>query len=467
MKVFLTGATGYIGAVVAEKLQAAGHHIIGLTRTKTKAEALRKWDIEPFLGDLRNPDNLIPAAQQADGIIHTAFTHTHNFYQNLATSIQIERNFIATMKRTLAGSGKPFVATSNTGVLGDTGLIIASESYPTAKRSIISQHFKIEGDMLKAAKLDIRTVVLRLPIYIYGRARGTLFTEVQIKAACEMGIAYYIEPGNQLVSASHVDDVAQLHNRLPAWETVEHSYTEHLIDISEFTQVAKLERVFENKRQETPISTGEVAIIPAHTPHKLAWNQAGDCTFLILNPSIIARVAYESVDPDKVELVPHFDKPDPLIYQISSALKNILQTNPQGSSLYAESMATALAAHLLQHYSARKAVVQNFKGGIPKYKLQQAIDYINQNLAEDISLEAIAQQVGMSQYHFARLFKEATGFAPYQFVMKCRVERAKELILQKQLSIAEIALEVGFNSQSNFTQNFKRFTGVTPKQLRP
>ncbi|WP_414528185.1 helix-turn-helix domain-containing protein [Nodularia chucula] len=257
-----------------------------------------------------------------------------------------------------------------------------------------------------------------------------------------------------------------LHNSLPAWESVEHSYIEHLIDVSELTQVAKSERVFENKRQETSVSTGEVAIIPAYTPHKLACNQAGNCTFIILNPSIIARVAYESIDPDKVELVPHFDKPDPLIYQICLALKNILQTNPQGSSLYAESMMTALAAYLLQHYSGRKAVRQNFKGGITKYKLQQAIDYIHQNLAEHISLAALAEQAEISQYHFARLFKEATGFAPYKFVIKCRVERAKELILHSQLNIAEIALKVGFNSQSNFTQNFKRFTGVTPKKFK-
>lgn len=70
-----------------------------------------------------------------------------------------------------------------------------------------------------------------------------------------------------------------LHNSLPAWETVEHSYTQHLIDVSEFTQLAKLERTFDNKKQETLISTGEVAIIPAETPHKLAWNQAGDVHF--------------------------------------------------------------------------------------------------------------------------------------------------------------------------------------------
>jgi len=280
--------------------------------------------------------------------------------------------------------------------------------------------------------------------------------------------ALKILPCQPVYSSHHTSwkGIQLLHNSLPAWESLEHSYIEHLIDISELTKVAKLERVFENKRKETLISTGEVAIIPAHTPHKVACNQAGECTFIILNPSIITRVAYESIDPDKVELVPHFDKHDPLIYQICLALKNILQTNPQGSSLYAESMMTALAAHLLQHYSARKAVRYNFKGGITKYKLQQVIDYIHQNLAENISLEVLSEQAEISQYHFARLFKEATGFTPYKFVIKCRIERAKDLILHSQSNIAEIALKVGFNSQSNFTQNFKRFTGFTPKQFK-
>ena len=78
--------------------------------------------------------------------------------------------------------------------------------------------------------------------------------------------------------------------------------------------------------------------------------------------------------------------------------------------------------------------------------------------------QVIAEIQKLPQYHFSRLFKEATGLAPYQFVMKCRVERAKELILHRELNIAEIALKVGFNSQSNLTQYFKRFTGVTPKQ---
>ncbi|WP_197036096.1 helix-turn-helix domain-containing protein [Fischerella sp. PCC 9605] len=97
--------------------------------------------------------------------------------------------------------------------------------------------------------------------------------------------------------------------------------------------------------------------------------------------------------------------------------------------------------------------------------MQQAIDYIQAHLAEDISLETIATEVGMSRYYFCRLFKQSTGMSPYQYLLKCRIERAKVLLLQGQQSITDIAIQVGFANQSQFGRHFKRFTGVTPKQF--
>ncbi|MGF1525152.1 MAG: NAD(P)H-binding protein [Leptolyngbyaceae cyanobacterium] len=75
MNVFLTGATGYIGRVIAAKLQAAGHTIVGLARNEATAAKLVKRSIQPFFGDLQNPEQLAEAARQADGVIHTAFIH--------------------------------------------------------------------------------------------------------------------------------------------------------------------------------------------------------------------------------------------------------------------------------------------------------------------------------------------------------------------------------------------------------
>ncbi|MER3588991.1 MAG: AraC family transcriptional regulator, partial [Mastigocladus sp. ERB_26_1] len=96
----------------------------------------------------------------------------------------------------------------------------------------------------------------------------------------------------------------------------------------------------------------------------------------------------------------------------------------------------------------------------------QVIAYIQAHLSEDISLEAIATEVGMSRYYFCRLFKQSTGISPHQYVIKCRIDRAKELLLQGQNSIADVAFEVGFTSQSHFTKHFKHLIGMTPKAYR-
>lgn len=102
---------------------------------------------------------------------------------------------------------------------------------------------------------------------------------------------------------------------------------------------------------------------------------------------------------------------------------------------------------------------------LPHYKLQQAIAYMQAHLAESLTLEMITAHIGMSQFHFCRLFKQAMGISPYQYLLQQRIEQAKQLLLQRNLGIADIALEVGFTDQSHFCYQFKRFVGETPKQF--
>ena len=98
---------------------------------------------------------------------------------------------------------------------------------------------------------------------------------------------------------------------------------------------------------------------------------------------------------------------------------------------------------------------------------QQVSNYINTHLDRELSLVEIAQVINISPTYFASLFKHATGISPHQYVIQKRVERAKVLLSKTDLAIANIALQVGFSSQSHLNQQFKRFTGMTPKQVRP
>ena len=102
-------------------------------------------------------------------------------------------------------------------------------------------------------------------------------------------------------------------------------------------------------------------------------------------------------------------------------------------------------------------------GQLPRYKLQQVIDYIDAYLDRDLSLQELSNVVQMSPHYFSQLFKRSTGVTPHQYVIRCRIEQAKKLMRQKKLSFAEIALQVGFVDQSHLHRQFKRLVGVTPK----
>jgi AraC family transcriptional regulator len=98
--------------------------------------------------------------------------------------------------------------------------------------------------------------------------------------------------------------------------------------------------------------------------------------------------------------------------------------------------------------------------------LQAATNYIQTHLDRDLSLVEIAGVVNISPTYFASVFKRVMGISPHQYVIQQRVERAKLMLSKTDLAIADIALEVGFSSQSHLTQQFKRLTGMTPKQVR-
>ncbi len=181
---------------------------------------------------------------------------------------------------------------------------------------------------------------------------------------------------------------------------------------------------------------------------------------------VFAQTIYEVVDPDKIELLPQFATPDPFVHQIGIALKSALTKNGSTSRLYAETLMNALIIHLLENYSTtRKNCFEPIAGTLPQYKLQQTIDYIHAYLDSDLSLNKIAASVQMSPHYFSRLFKETTGFTPHQYVIRCRIERAKHFLKQGKLSIAEVAKEVGFVDQSHLNRYFKRKLGITPKQF--
>lgn len=230
-------------------------------------------------------------------------------------------------------------------------------------------------------------------------------------------------------------------------------------------QPIQLERRIDGRRSHDRLVKGDIMITPPYLHRELFWDADAEFLLFRLEPTLFATAVHESIDAEHIQIVPQLKICDPLIQQIGLTLKAELERDGLSDRLYAESMANALAVHLLRRYSNQTQEIRTYPGRLPGHKLQQAIDYIQAHLAEEVSLEAIATELGMSPYYFARLFKQSTGYSPYQYVIRCRIERAQELMAQESQSIASIALKVGFASQSQFGRHFKRLTGVTPKQF--
>jgi len=218
------------------------------------------------------------------------------------------------------------------------------------------------------------------------------------------------------------------------------------------------------------VATNDAAVTPAGMPGYWRTDAASEDMSMLLEEGFIRWVAQEAeVDPDKFEVVPLFSAPDPQIERIGLSLLSEMETGGLGGELYAESLATVLALHLLRNHSSmgrgsgRKL---GREGGFSKRALEQATDYINDNLSRKLTLAEVAGVTHMSPDHFARTFKAATGLSPHQYVIHRRVERVKSLLSDTDLNLAEIARAVGFANHSHLSSHVRRLLGVSPGALR-
>jgi AraC family transcriptional regulator len=178
----------------------------------------------------------------------------------------------------------------------------------------------------------------------------------------------------------------------------------------------------------------------------------------------MATVALETLDTDpaRVELKERLGFHDPLIYAIALALRDDTIAGGFADRLYADSLAHTLAVHLLRNHAVFLHQLPPLSYDLSGPMLRRVMDYIQANLAQELTLAELANVVYLSPYHLARLFKRATGQSLHQYVIAQRVAAAQRLISAGQLPQAEIARQVGFADQSHMIRHFKRLLGVSP-----
>lgn len=201
MRVFLTGATGYVATAVAAELLAAGHSVLGLARTEAGEAALRARGVEPHRGELADHASLIAGAAACDGVIHTAFIHD---FSRFAENVQIEREAVEAMLGALEGSNKPFIATSGVAFLANGRPATEQDRAPPMGRGAT------EGVVLAAAERGVRTAVMRLPPSTHGEGDGG-FVPHLMTIARSRGAAAYIGEGANRWAGGRRADAARLY----------------------------------------------------------------------------------------------------------------------------------------------------------------------------------------------------------------------------------------------------------------
>lgn len=204
MRIFLTGATGFIGSALVPELIGAGHEVIGMTRSDLGAQALAAAGAEIHRGTLEDPDRLRSGAEKADAVIHLAFDHD---FSRFADNCEKDRRAIAALGSALAGSDRPLLLTSGTGAGSRDDGQPASEDVFNAKHA----NPRIASEMAGNALLDagVNVSVMRLPQVHNSFKQGLITPLIEIVRA--KGVSAYVEDGLNRRSAGHLSDVVRLY----------------------------------------------------------------------------------------------------------------------------------------------------------------------------------------------------------------------------------------------------------------
>jgi len=204
MRVFVTGASGFVGSAIVKELITAGHQVLGLARSDSAAESLRKEGAQVHRGDVNDLPTLQKGAAQSDAVIHTAFNHD---FSQFKANCEADRKVIGALGAALAGSNRPLIITSGIGLL-NTGRIITEEDVP-ASSDLVPRAASEEAANAAAIK-GIKVYIVRLPPTVHGRGDHG-FVPMIIERAKENGESAYIGEGKNRWSAVHRLDAAVLY----------------------------------------------------------------------------------------------------------------------------------------------------------------------------------------------------------------------------------------------------------------
>lgn len=233
-------------------------------------------------------------------------------------------------------------------------------------------------------------------------------------------------------------------------------------------QTARRTRLGSSRYLEFDAPVGSAEIIPCGADFSAQWQVPKENILVSLEQSALLDLALREFDAGHVELRPvPAGRCDREALQIARLLGTEIQREHRGA-LYIEALTTAFAIHFLRRYSSLGSMPQQTRvlGGLTPRAMREVEEFIEANLAHDISLADLAGRVGLSYSHFLRAFRQSFGEPPHRFLMNMRTRRAEMLIRTSDKPLKQIAQETGFASQSHMTTVMGRLLHIRPGELR-
>lgn len=207
-----------------------------------------------------------------------------------------------------------------------------------------------------------------------------------------------------------------------------------------------------------PEATGNLVCFPCQKPTAPSTSA--------VHPVLLVHTPYASFEAEHVRIALSLPAHDPLLRHISLVLQTVIEGKDVVVQLFAAVLIDALVAHFLRRFATMQLTLDQASGGLAPSKLRCVLAYIQNHLEQKLSLPALAAVAQMSPAHFARLFKQATGRSPHQYVITCRMEYAKRLLIETDMPLCDIGPEVGCANQSHFTALFRKHVSMTPQVYR-
>ncbi len=276
------------------------------------------------------------------------------------------------------------------------------------------------------------------------------------------GLILPAAPNNAVLlgSAEKWQGIIIEHHLLPPQEMPEHFVQGHRLTVN-VGKPLTFEWKTNKKWVDKYYPSGSFTMLSHGELHQPRWDKEFNFIAISYSPTFINNL----IEVNNQSFSEQRAKEDKVLLTLSRTLIKELETECFMGSIYGESIAITMAIHLVEKYGRNQKILKP-KGKLSAKQLNSVLEYFHSNLNNKVLLSELSKEIHLSPFHLARLFSQTIGIAPHQYFLKIKIERALGLIKKTNLSFTEIAYELGFMDQAHFSNQFKKYTGVSPSKLR-